>query len=148
MADKPLSAMQRREMYMQDVRNQGFKNQRVPDDAKWSLDRSVQLRGGSAAPAAQPFGAEAFLDPAALRKSATAARRRTAEIMPRPTISDLAKTARRLEMRQPLANAMFGRGEHAQPTPAIQELKEAPKPSSVTIGMTATRTIMQKPRGG
>lgn len=53
MTDKPLSAMQRREMYLQDVRQQGFPGQRLPDGTIWSLDRSVQLRGGTVAPPAQ-----------------------------------------------------------------------------------------------
>jgi hypothetical protein len=53
MTDKPLSAMARREMYLQDVRQQGFRGQRLPDDVKWSLDRSVQLRGGTVAPPVQ-----------------------------------------------------------------------------------------------
>jgi hypothetical protein len=41
---------------------------------------------------------------------------------------------------------MFGRGEHAQPTPSVQELKRAPKPGSVVTGMTATRITRQKPK--
>jgi len=68
--------------------------------------------------------------------------------MPGPTLTDLAKTAKRLQARQPLAGVMFGRGEHANPTLAVQELKRAPKPGSITTGMTATRIVRQpKPRG-
>jgi hypothetical protein len=43
---KPLSAMDRRALYFDDVRKMGFEGQRLPDETKWSLDRSVQLRGG------------------------------------------------------------------------------------------------------
>jgi hypothetical protein len=65
-----------------------------------------------------------------------------------PTIGQLAKTAKRLQARQPLAAAMFGRGSHSQPTPEIKELRKAPKPGSVTTGLTATRVVHQtKPRG-
>jgi len=63
-----------------------------------------------------------------------------------PSLSDLARTAKRLQARQPLAGVMFGRGEHAQPTPSVQELKRAPKPGSVVTGMTATRITRQKPK--
>jgi hypothetical protein len=62
-----------------------------------------------------------------------------------PTTGQLAKTAARLQ-RQSLASSMFGRGDHAQPTPAIKELKRVPKPGSVTTGITATRIIHKKPR--
>jgi hypothetical protein len=53
MTDKPLSALHRREMYLQDVKQQGFPDQRLPADTKWSLDRSIVLRGGTPAAAAQ-----------------------------------------------------------------------------------------------
>jgi hypothetical protein len=59
-----------------------------------------------------------------------------------PTIGQLAKTAARLQ-RKPLAGAMFGRGDHAQPTPAIPELRKAPPPGSITIGLAATRVARQ-----
>jgi hypothetical protein len=62
-----------------------------------------------------------------------------------PTLGELAKTASRLQRRS-LASAMFGRGAHAQPTPAVRELKRAPPPGSVTTGLTATRIIHQKPK--
>jgi hypothetical protein len=64
-----------------------------------------------------------------------------------PSLSDLARTSKRLQARQPLGQAMFARGEHANPAPSVQELKRAPKPGSVTTGMTATRITRQKPRG-
>jgi hypothetical protein len=62
-----------------------------------------------------------------------------------PTLGQLAKTAARLQ-RKPLATSMFTRGEHAQPTPAIKEIKRAPPPGSVTTGLTATRIIHEKPK--
>jgi hypothetical protein len=63
-----------------------------------------------------------------------------------PTLGQLAKTAARLQ-RKPLASAIFGRGSHAQPAPAVQELKRAPPAGSVTTGLTATRIVQQKPKG-
>jgi hypothetical protein len=63
-----------------------------------------------------------------------------------PTLGQLAKTAGRLQ-RQSLASSMFGRGEHAQPSPAVRELKRAPPPGTVVTGITATRVVQQKPNG-
>jgi hypothetical protein len=63
-----------------------------------------------------------------------------------PTIGQLARTAARLQRRS-LASAMFGRGDHARPTPAVQELKRAPPAGSVVTGITATRVVQQKPKG-
>jgi hypothetical protein len=65
--------------------------------------------------------------------------------MPAPTLPELARTAKRLQTRQPLSNAMFGRGSHTQPAAAVQELKRVPKPGSVTVGLSATR-IVHKPK--
>jgi hypothetical protein len=61
-----------------------------------------------------------------------------------PTLGQLAKTAGRLQ-RQSLASAMFGRGSHTQPTPAVQEFKRAPPPGTVVTGMSATRIVRQRP---
>jgi hypothetical protein len=64
-----------------------------------------------------------------------------------PTIGQLAKTAKRLQARQPLASSMFGRGEHAQPAQVIPELRKAPTPGTLTTGITATRVVREKPKG-
>jgi hypothetical protein len=50
MTDKPLSAMQRREMYLQDARQ--YHGTHLPKDTHWSLERSIILRGGTPTPAA------------------------------------------------------------------------------------------------
>jgi hypothetical protein len=62
-----------------------------------------------------------------------------------PTLGQLAKTAGRLQ-RRTIANSMFTRGSHTQPTPAVRELKRAPAPGSVTTGITATRIVREKPK--
>jgi hypothetical protein len=54
-----------------------------------------------------------------------------------PTHSDLAKTAKRLQARQPLV---------ANPAPAVQELKRMPKPGSVVTGLSMMRVIHEKPK--
>jgi hypothetical protein len=64
-----------------------------------------------------------------------------------PTHTDLAKTAKRLQSRQPAEPQpfnLFGRGEHAKPTPAVQEVKRAPKPGTVVVGMSATRILAER----
>jgi hypothetical protein len=64
-----------------------------------------------------------------------------------PTIAQLARTAKRLQARQPLASALFGRGSHAgQAEAPIKEVRRAPPPGSVTTGVTATRIVQQKPK--
>jgi hypothetical protein len=68
--------------------------------------------------------------------------------MPKPTLGQLAKTAARLQARQPTASFMFGRGDHAgQAEAPIKELKRAPPAGSVTTGITATRIVQPKPKG-
>jgi len=53
MTDKPLSAMQVRAAYLDEVRRAGFDRQRLPSGVRWSLGQTIALRGGTPAPAAQ-----------------------------------------------------------------------------------------------